>query len=99
MLSTEIKEVIVKSPYISIVTVSAEGKPHLIVVGKAAGIRNGNILAFDIYKMEKTQKNINENGIMQVAAVYGKKGYRFSGKACVKNKEVLFRVEAIEELL
>jgi len=49
--------------------------------------------------MEKTRQNLAETGVMQVAAVAGKKGYRLSGKARAEGDEVLFTVESADVLL
>lgn len=99
MLTPEIKEVITQSPFIPIATVSKEGQPHLIVVGKVKEIRSDDTLVFGIYKMVKTRENLAETGIMQAAAVVGKKGYRFIGKAHAEEKEVILKVEKVEALL
>jgi len=103
MVITEgIKEIISKAPFIPITTVSSKGEPHMIVVGKVAEIRDGDILGFGIYKMEVTQQNIKENGKMQVVIATmegGPKGFRLEGKACIEEKMVLFKAEKVEELL
>lgn len=102
MLTSEIKEVLSKAPFIPLTTVSAQGEPHTIVVGKVAEIREDNILGFGIYKMEITQQNIKANGQMQVIIATtedGPKGYRLTGKACIEDKLVLFKAEKIEVLL
>lgn len=99
ILTPEMLEVIEKSAFIPIVTLSGDGSPHLIVVGKAKEIRHGNTIVFGVYKMEITRKNLSENSFMQAAAVLEKKGYRFSGKATVDGDKVLFTVEAADLLL
>jgi ethanolamine utilization protein EutQ (cupin superfamily) len=102
IITEEIKNVISKAPFVPLVTVSAKGEPHLIVVGKVAEVREGDVLGFGIYKMETTQKNITETGQMQVIIATmegGPAGYRLSGKACVEGKLVLFKAEAAEKLL
>ncbi|GAB6172230.1 pyridoxamine 5'-phosphate oxidase family protein [Paradesulfitobacterium aromaticivorans] len=103
MVITEtIQQVIKEAPIVPIVTVSAQGEPHLIVVGQVKEIREDDVLAFGIYKMDKTQQNIQENGAMQVVIASkadGPKGYRLLGKASIKDKEVLFKAEAAEVLL
>lgn len=102
MLTPEIKEVLSKAPFIPLTTVSPQGEPHTIVVGKVTELREDNILGFGIYKMEITQQNINANGQMQViiaATADGPKGYRLTGKACIEGKLVLFKGEKVEELL
>jgi predicted pyridoxine 5'-phosphate oxidase superfamily flavin-nucleotide-binding protein len=98
-LTPEISNIISKSAFIALVSVSNEGNPHLIVVGKVKEIRDENTLVFGVYKMDQTRKNISETGILQVAVVFNKTGYRFIGKACVEEKEILFSIEKIEALL
>lgn len=99
ILTPEIKEVIAQSAFVAITTLSASGQPHLIVVGKVKEVRGDDTLVFGVYKMEKTRQNLAETGVMQVAAVAGKKGYRLSGKARAEGDEVLFTVESADVLL
>ena len=102
ILTDEIKSLSEKVPFVPIATSSKDGVPHLIVVGKVKEIRDDDIIVFGIYKMEKTQQNIADNGLMQVvlaATADGPKGYRLSGKACIEDKDVLFKAESAEGLL
>jgi len=102
IITEEIKEVILKAPFIPITTVSTNGEPHMIVVGKVAEVRDGDILGFGIYKMEVTQQNIKGNGKMQVVIATmegGPKGFRLEGKACIEGKLVLFKAEKVVEML
>ena len=102
VITKEIKELISKTQTVSIVTVSDEGEPHLIIVGKVAEVRDEDTLVFGIYKMEVTQQNIRDNGKMQVAIATmdgDPKGYRLSGLASIDEKQVLFKVEKVELLL
>ncbi|WP_407311302.1 pyridoxamine 5'-phosphate oxidase family protein [Desulfosporosinus sp. SB140] len=102
VITQEVLDVVSKTPFIPITTVSSHGEPHLIVVGKVAEIREDDILGFGIYKMEVTQQNIKDNGIMQVVIATmesGPKGFRLEGKACVEEKLVLFKAEKLEKLL
>ena len=102
VLTEEIKDVASKAPFIPLVTVSAQGEPHLIVVGKVAEIREGDVLGFGIYKMEVTQQNIKNNGKMQVLIATmegGPKGFRLEGTASIAEKLVLFKAEKAESLL
>ena len=99
VLTPEIKEVVGQAPFVPITTISGDGQPHLIVVGKVKEIRGNNTLVFGVYKMEKTRRNLAETGLMQVAAVSGKKGYRLSGRARVEGEEVLLTVDKAESLL
>jgi predicted pyridoxine 5'-phosphate oxidase superfamily flavin-nucleotide-binding protein len=99
VLTPEIVKVIKESPYVALVSVSAERQPHLIVVGKVKEVREDNCIVFGVYKMEKTRKNISETGLLQAAVVSGKAGYRFAGRACVVESEVILSIEKIELLL
>ncbi|OIQ58527.1 pyridoxamine 5'-phosphate oxidase [Moorella thermoacetica] len=99
ILTPEIKEVIAQSAFIPMTTLSANGQPHLIVVGKVKEVRGDDTLVFGVYKMEKTRQNLAATGVMQVAVVAGKKGYRLSGKARAEGDEVLLTVESVDVLL
>lgn len=86
---------------IPIVTVSPQGEPHLIVVAQAKEIKD-DALGFGIYKMERTQENIKDNGSMQVAVATlegGPKGVRLTGKASIEGQVVWFKPEKAEVLL
>lgn len=102
IISQEIKELIEQAPVVPIATVSANGEPHLIVVGNVKEVRENDTLAFGVYKMEITQQNIKANGLMQVVIAVrdgGSKGYRLTGKASIENNLVLFKAEKSEKLL
>jgi len=102
VITNEIKALIPKAPFFPIVTVSAQKEPHLIVAGQVKEVRDGDVLAFGIYKMQTTQRNIQETGQMQVVIVTregGPKGFRLLGNACVEGQLVLFRAEKAEALL
>lgn len=99
VLTQEIKDVVSQSAFVPITTVSREGQPHLIVVGKVKEIRGDDTLVFGVYKMVKTRQNLAESGIMQAAAVAGNKGYRFSGKGRAEGDEVILTVDKVEALL
>ncbi|MEN3005854.1 pyridoxamine 5'-phosphate oxidase family protein [Dehalobacterium formicoaceticum] len=101
VFTDEIKDMVAKAPFITIVTVTIDGDPHAIVVGKGE-VKEKDILGFGIYKMEKTQQNIKSNGKMQVVLATmegGPKGFRLTGKACIEDKQVLFKAEKAEALL
>lgn len=102
VITDEIKEIISKAPFIPITTVSSSGEPHMIVVGKVAEVRDGDILGFGIYKMEVTQQNIKDNEKMQVVIATmegGPKGFRLEGQACIEEKLVLFKADNVQKLL
>ena len=101
IITDEVRTVFTKSPFISIATISPEGEPHMIVVGKGE-VMDGDVLSFGIYKMEKTQQNIKNNDTMQVVAATtegGPKGFRLTGKASIKDSSVLFKAEKAEAML
>lgn len=102
VIDETIKDLIPKAPFIPIATVSENGEPHLIVVGKVAEVRDEDTLAFGIYKMDTTRKNLSANGQMQVTIVStegGPKGFRLTGKAHAEEKVVVFKAEKAEALL
>ncbi|OAT81755.1 pyridoxamine 5'-phosphate oxidase family protein [Desulfotomaculum copahuensis] len=104
ILTPEIKKVISESPFLALNTMSKDGQPHLIVVGKAKEIRDDDALVFGVYKMVKTRRNLSETGVMQVVAASVKSreeahGYRLSGRAVAEDNEVLFKVEKADILL
>lgn len=99
VLSPEVKEVVLASPFLALVSVSGQGEPHLIVVGKVKQITNEGQLVFGVYKMEKTQQNLLETGCLQAVAVAGQQGYRFTGKAIVQNGELIFTIQTTTALL
>src|SRR5680860_1894714 len=96
VITKKIKEVISKAPFIPITTVSLNGEPHMIVVGKVVEVRDEDILAFGIYKMEVTQQNIKDNGKMQVVIAKmegGRKGFRLEVKVFIAEKLVMYEAE------
>jgi predicted pyridoxine 5'-phosphate oxidase superfamily flavin-nucleotide-binding protein len=99
VITPEIKEVISQSAFIPVTTLSGDGQSHLIVVGKVKEIRDDNTLVLGVYKMVKTRQNLVETGVMQIAAVSGKQGYRFSGRARAEGDEIIFTVEKLAALL
>lgn len=99
VLTQEIKDVISQSAFVPLVTMSGEGQPHLIVAGKVKEIIGDDTLAFGVYKMVKTRRNLTATGIMQAAAVAGKMGYRLTGKGKEEGDCVIFTVEKAEALL
>jgi len=46
VITTEVKTLIEQVPFVPITTVSGDGTPHLIVVGKVAEVRDDDVLAF-----------------------------------------------------
>ncbi len=94
------KAVIEGSAFLSIITIGQDGNPYPIVVGK--GEVSGDSVAFGIYKMEMTQKNLAANKNAWVIAATmdnGPKGYRLHGTAEVKDKQILFTPSAADALI
>ncbi len=100
-INEEVKSVIENSAFISLVTLGADGAPHLIVAGKGKVI--GDTVVFGIYKMEITQRNLTVNPNAWIAAATriagGPKGYRLAGKAAVKGNQLIFTPEKAESLI
>ncbi len=99
ILADDMKAVIAASPFIALASVSANGEPHLIVVGKAKRVEDDSRLVFGVYKMDKTRENLAATGRLQAAVVDGKIGYRFTGTAVVQGDEVIFSVQQVATLL
>ena len=102
LITKEIKDMISGAKTVSIVTVSNEGEPHLIIVGKVAEVRDDDTLVFGIFKMNNTQQNISENGKMQIAIAVNEespKGARLTGQASIDGQQVILKVEKAEMLL
>ncbi|MHC6204476.1 pyridoxamine 5'-phosphate oxidase family protein, partial [Breznakiellaceae bacterium SP9] len=63
----------------------------------------GETIVFGIYKMEQTQRNLlkNKNAWVVGATMAGgkPKGYRLTGTAEAKDKQLVFTVTKIEELI
>ena len=100
VISDEIKSVIEGSSFVCLVTVNADGTPHPIVTGK--GEVAGDTVVFGIYKMDATQKNLAaNNGLSVVAATKdgAPKGYRLTGTAEVKDKQLIFTPAKAEALI
>ncbi len=100
IISDEIKTVIEGTSFVCLVTVSAAGMPHPIVTGKAEVA--GDKVVFGIYKMDATQKILEAiNGMWVVAATKdgGPKGYRLTGTAEVKDKQLIFTPAKAEALI
>ena len=100
IINDEIRTVIEGTSFVSLVTVRADGIPHPIVTGK--GEVAGDSVVFGIYKMDTTKKNLETNNSMWVVAATkdgAPKGYRLSGTAEVKDKELIFTPAKAEALI
>lgn len=99
-LTEEMGNVIQKSPYLTLVTILADGTPHPIIAGGKEQTEDG--IAIGIYKMECTQKNLaaDPRAWIAVATVSdGPKGFRFAGTATVSGGKVLFVPETAEAMI
>lgn len=99
-LTEEMSAVIKKSPYLTFVTINADGTPHPIIVGGKE--QKEDSIAFGIYKMDITQKNLALNGKAWVTAATvdgGPKGFRFEGTAAVEDKKVIFTPDTADVMI
>ena len=101
IITEEIKEIIRDTSFLSLVTVNADGTPHLIIAGK--GEVSGDTVVFGIYKMERTQANLKSNANAWIAGAtkgQGKpKGVRLTGTAAVQEKKLIFTSTKAEALI
>jgi hypothetical protein len=99
-IDEKVKNVIAGTPFLSLVTINADGTPHPIITGKAEVV--GDTVVFGIYKMETTQKNLKANKNAWVVAATmsdGPKGFRLTGTAEPGDKKVVFTPAKIETLI
>ncbi|ATW27738.1 pyridoxamine 5'-phosphate oxidase family protein [Candidatus Formimonas warabiya] len=102
LINEQIQELIKAVPFVPVTTVSAAGKPHTIVVGQVKEVLGDDKLSLGIYKMQTTQQNVKETGLMQVILASmegGPKGYRLEGKACIEGSTIVFKAEKADPLL
>lgn len=98
IINENVKAVVEGSAFLSLVTMGKDGTPHPIVAGK--GEVAGDSIVFGIYKMETTRKNLAANkNVWVVAATGGPKGYRLTGTAEAKGKQLVFTPFLAEELI
>jgi predicted pyridoxine 5'-phosphate oxidase superfamily flavin-nucleotide-binding protein len=101
VITEELKEIVQKTAFLSLVTVNADGTPHPIIAGR--GEVAGDTVIFGIYKMEKTRANLlkNKNAWVVGATVTdGKpKGVRLAGTAEAQDKKLVFAAEKAEMLI
>ena len=85
-MSDEVKEMLGKMPFVPVATTN-NNEPHLIVLGKAILIDDETV-AFFGWRQGVTARNIEKNGIMQIAVVSEKrdKGYRLAGKGHIEKE-------------
>lgn len=100
IINEEIKKVIEGSPFLSLVTVNTDGTPHPIITGEGKVVDDK--VVFGIYKMVTTQKNLisNKNAwIIGMIKDDGYKGYRITGTAVAKDKQLIFTPTKVDALL
>lgn len=100
IMNEEVKEVIGASAFIPLVTINPDGTPHPIIAGKGEVV--DDTVVFGIYKMEQTQKNLSANNAAWVmaASMQGKPaGYRLTGTAEAKGKQLIFHVTRVEPMI
>jgi hypothetical protein len=104
IITSDVKNVIEKSAFLSIVTTGPDGAAHPIIVGK--GKVSDDKIIFGIYKMEQTRKNLRANKNAQVLGAVppeseGKMptGYRLTGTAEAEDKQLVFTASGVEALL
>lgn len=100
IINEEVKAAITGSAFIPLVTINADGMPHPIIAGKGEVVND--TVVFGIYKMEQTQKNLltsNAAWIMS-ATMQGKPiGYRLTGTAEAKGKQLIFTATKVEPMI
>ena len=100
-LTEEMKQVIQDAPYISLVTMNGDGSSHPIIVGGKS--LDGDNIAIGIYKMEVTQKNLENDSKAWVLASTvnesGPKGFRFVGTALTNDDKVVFTASDAKALI
>ena len=100
VINEEVKKVIEGSAFLSLVTLSIGGTPHPIIAGKGEVVNDK--VVFGIYKMETTQKNLmsNKNAWIVGATMHGgPTGYRLTGTAEAKDKQLIFTPIKVDALI
>jgi hypothetical protein len=100
VIDNEVKKIIEGSAFLSLVTIGADGLPHPIIAGK--GEVSGENIVFGIYKMEVTQKNLLKNNkawLVGAIRADSPKGYRLTGTAAAKDKQLIFTPVTAEKLI
>jgi uncharacterized protein len=100
IITEEIKNVVEGSAFITLVTQGPDRTPHPIITGK--GEVADDTIVFGIYKMEVTQKNLAQNpGAWLVACTKdgGPKGYRLTGTAAARDKQLIFTPSKAEAMI
>lgn len=100
IITEDVKKVIEGSAFITLVTQNADGTPHPIIAGKGEVI--DDTVVFGIYKMEVTQKNLSASAHASIVACTmtdGPKGYRLTGTAAARDKQLIFTPSKAEAMI
>jgi hypothetical protein len=100
VIDNDVKKVVEGTAFLSLVTLGADGEPHPIIAGN--GEVSGENVVFGIYKMEVTQKNLalnNKAWVVGATMEGGPRGYRLSGIAAAKDKQLIFTPVKIDKLI
>jgi hypothetical protein len=100
VIDNDVKAVVEGTAFLSLVTLGPDGVPHPIIAGK--GEVSGENVIFGIYKMEVTQQNLTKNNKAWVVGATmdgGPRGYRLSGTAAAKDKQLIFTPAKVEKLI
>ncbi|MDR3325130.1 MAG: pyridoxamine 5'-phosphate oxidase family protein [Spirochaetaceae bacterium] len=100
VIDDDVKKVVEGTAFLSLVTLGPDGAPHPIIAGKGE-VSGGNVV-FGIYKMDVTQKNLAKNDKAWVVGATmdgGPRGYRLTGTAAAKDKQLIFTPVTAEKLL
>jgi hypothetical protein len=100
IIDDDVKKVVEGSAFLSLVTLGADGLPHPIIAGK--GEVSGETIVFGIYKMDVTRQNLSKNNNAWVVGAIkadGPKGYRLTGTASAKDKQLIFTPSKAEKLI
>ena len=90
-ITAEMREVVDKTKGWAVATASKDGTPHVITVGFAKVLSEGEILVMDVF-MKKTRENIEANPKIAVSACDfdALKGYRFEGVPTILTSGPIF---------
>jgi hypothetical protein len=100
IIDDDVKKVVEGSAFLTLVTLGSDETPHPIIAGKGE-VSEDNVV-FGIYKMEETQKNLSKNSrawVVGATMADGPRGYRLSGTAVAKDKQLIFTPEKVEKLI
>jgi hypothetical protein len=99
-IENEVKQVLEASGVLTLVTVGTDGLPHPIVAGSGKVV--GGTVVFEIHGMKATCQNLAKNSAAWVLGATLKdkpQGYRLTGTAAAKDKQLIFTPAKIESLI